>query len=46
MLQAPPKAGKRGFANCVMLDMRGNVAKLAIVNIFIAMGGACEGSRR
>ncbi len=33
------EAGARGFANCVMLDMLGNVAELATANLFCAKGG-------
>lgn len=33
------EAGSRGFANCVMLDLMGNVAELASANLFIAKDG-------
>jgi branched-chain amino acid aminotransferase len=33
------EAGQRGFANCVMLDLLGNVAELASANLFIAKDG-------
>ncbi len=33
------EAGSRGFANCVMLDLLGNVAELASANLFIARDG-------
>ncbi len=33
------EAGGRGFANCVMLDLMGNVAELASANLFIAKDG-------
>jgi branched-chain amino acid aminotransferase len=34
------EAHRRGFGNCVMNDMQGNVAELANSNIFMAKGGA------
>ena len=34
------EAHRRGFANCVMNDMQGNVAELANSNIFMAKDGA------
>jgi branched-chain amino acid aminotransferase len=33
------EAGKRGFGNCLLRDMLGNVAELATANIFMAKGG-------
>lgn len=33
------EAGSRGFANCVMLDLMGNVAELASANLFIGKEG-------
>jgi branched-chain amino acid aminotransferase len=33
------EAGSRGFDNCVMLDLIGNVAELATANVFIAKDG-------
>ncbi len=33
------EAGSRGFGNCVMLDLIGNVAELATANVFIAKYG-------
>jgi branched-chain amino acid aminotransferase len=33
------EAGSRGFANCVMLDLMGNVAELASANLFIVKDG-------
>ena len=33
------EAYKRGFGNCLMLDMLGNVAELANSNVFMAKGG-------
>jgi branched-chain amino acid aminotransferase len=33
------EANKRGFANCIMLDMLGNVTELATANIFIGKDG-------
>ena len=33
------EARERGFANCVMLDMLGNVAELATANLFIGKDG-------
>ncbi|HET9717741.1 MAG TPA: branched-chain amino acid aminotransferase [Pseudolabrys sp.] len=33
------EANSRGFGNCVMLDLLGNVAELATANIFIAKDG-------
>jgi len=33
------EASKRGFANCVMLDLMGNVAELATANLFIGKDG-------
>ncbi len=33
------EAASRGFANCVMLDMLGNVAELATANLFIGKDG-------
>jgi branched-chain amino acid aminotransferase len=34
------EAQARGFANCVVCDMLGNVAELATANIFLGRGGA------
>jgi branched-chain amino acid aminotransferase len=33
------EAGKRGFGNCLLRDMLGNVAELATANIFMAKDG-------
>ncbi len=33
------EAGKRGFDNCLLRDMLGNVAELATANIFMAKDG-------
>jgi branched-chain amino acid aminotransferase len=33
------EANARGFGNCVVLDLLGNVAELATANIFIGKGG-------
>src|SRR2546423_9952114 len=37
--RALAEAGTRGFDNCLLCDMLGNVAELATANIFFAKGG-------
>lgn len=37
--RALTEARSRGFGNCVMLDLLGNVAELATANLFIGKGG-------
>ncbi len=37
--RALAEAGTRGFSNCLLLDMLGNVTELANANIFMARGG-------
>lgn len=37
--RAIAEARARGFDNCVLLDQEGNVAEIAIANIFMAKGG-------
>jgi branched-chain amino acid aminotransferase len=37
--RALAEARSRGFGNCVMLDLLGNVAELATANLFIGKGG-------
>ena len=36
------EARSRGFDNCLMFDMLGNVAELATANVFIAKDGGCH----